>query len=67
VQIAKYVAPNEAPEAAADGVLAAAVFVDASGGLNVAEIDRQIEWYKQQKLVAPGVQSAAFVDTQFLQ
>lgn len=62
--IAKYVAPGD-PDGT-ESVLAAAVFVDASGALNLPGIDEQIAWYQAQKLVNPGVQSATFVDPSFL-
>lgn len=63
--IAKYVSPSQVPEAAAPGVIAGAVFVDATAKLDVNDIDRQIAWYKQEKLVSDNVVSSAFVDTSF--
>jgi NitT/TauT family transport system substrate-binding protein len=63
--IAKHIYPNDAIEAAVPKLVASAVYVDASAKLNPAEIDRQIAWYKSEKLVADSVDSKAFVDTSF--
>jgi NitT/TauT family transport system substrate-binding protein len=63
--IAKHVYPGDAIEVATPKLIASAVYVDASGKLDVAEIDRQIAWYKAEKLVADSVDSKAFVDTSF--
>ena len=63
--IAKYVAPSQSPEVAAPGVIAGVVFVDSTAKLDVADIDRQIAWYKREKLVSDNVASGAFVDTSF--
>jgi NitT/TauT family transport system substrate-binding protein len=63
--IAKYTAPNEAAEVAVPKLIASAVFVDATAKLDAAGIDRQIAWYKAEKLVADSVDSKTFVDTSF--
>jgi NitT/TauT family transport system substrate-binding protein len=63
--IAKHIYPNDTVEAALPKLIASAVYVDATGKLDVAEIDRQIAWYKSEKLVADSVDSKAFVDTSF--
>jgi NitT/TauT family transport system substrate-binding protein len=63
--IAKHIYPNDAADIAVPKLTASAVYVDASGKLDPAEIDRQIAWYKAEKLVAETVDSKTFVDTSF--
>jgi NitT/TauT family transport system substrate-binding protein len=63
--IAKHIYPNDAVEVAVPKLTASAVYVDASAKLDPAEIDRQIAWYKAEKLVGDTVDSKAFVDTSF--
>jgi NitT/TauT family transport system substrate-binding protein len=63
--IAKHTAPTETADIAVPKLIAAAVFVDASAKLDVADIGRQISWYKQEKLVADSVETNAVVDTSF--
>ena len=64
-QIAKYVYANEAAETAAPKILASAVYVEPSARLDIADIERQIAWYKKEKLVTPNVEAKAFVDLTF--
>ena len=63
--LAPYVYPTDHSDAAVDNVLASVVFVDPDGRLDPAEIDGQIRWYQEQKLVVAGLQAASFVDTAF--
>jgi NitT/TauT family transport system substrate-binding protein len=63
--IARHIYPNDAVDAAVPKLTSSAVFIDASAKLDPAEIDRQIAWYKSEKLVAETVDSKAFVDTSF--
>ena len=63
--VAKYVYPGDTAAKATPNIIASAVFVDASAKLDVADIDRQIDWYKKEKLVDAKVMSSAFVDTSF--
>ena len=60
-----YIYPSDHSEGAVDNVLAAVVFVDPEGRVDAAEIDSQIRWYQQQKLVVPGLQASGFVDPSF--
>ena len=63
--VGKYAFPGDTPDKAVPKILAAIVFVDATAALDIAEIDRQIAWYKKEKLVDAKVDSKAFVDTSF--
>jgi NitT/TauT family transport system substrate-binding protein len=63
--IAGHIYPNDAVEAAVPKLTASAVYVDASAKLDPAEIDRQLAWYKSEKLVADTVDSKTFVETSF--
>jgi NitT/TauT family transport system substrate-binding protein len=64
-QIAKYVYPSDPAAQAAKNVIASAVFCDAAGHIDVADIERQIAWYKSEKLVDASVEAKNFVDTSF--
>lgn len=64
-QIGKYVYPSDPPEVAAKKVIAAAVYCDPNGRIDVADVERQIAWYKSQKLVDASVDAKAFIDTSF--
>lgn len=63
--IAKYVFIGLPPDVATDKIIHSAVFVDASGKINLADIERQIAWYKSLKLVNPDVDAKTFVDQEF--
>jgi len=65
-QIGKYVYPSDPPAEAAKKVIASAVYCDPAGRLDVADIERQIAWYKSQKLVDASVDAKAFVDPSFI-
>lgn len=64
-QIGKYVYPSDPPAEAAKKVVAAAPYVDPQGRIDVADIERQIAWYKSEKLVDAGVESRNVLDTSF--
>jgi NitT/TauT family transport system substrate-binding protein len=64
-QIAKYVYPSDPPTEAAKNVIASAVFCDPTGRVDVADVERQIAWYKSEKLVDPDVDAKNFVDASF--
>lgn len=63
LEIGKYVYPSDPPAEAARKVIAAAVYCDPAGKVDIADIDRQISWYKSQKLVDASVETKAVVDT----
>jgi NitT/TauT family transport system substrate-binding protein len=65
-QIAKYVYPTEAAAKAATLVEASAFYVDPQARLDVADILKQIAWYKAQGLVAPEVDGRSFLDLSFV-
>jgi NitT/TauT family transport system substrate-binding protein len=65
VQLATYIYPNDAADKAVANIMAAVVYVEASAKLDPADIERQIAWFKKEKLVADGVDAKAFVDTSF--
>lgn len=64
-QIAKHIYPSETAAQAVPKILASVVFVEATGVLNRADIERQITWYKTQKLVDAKVDAQAVVDMSF--
>ena len=64
-QIGKYVYPSDPPAEAAKKVVAAAPYVDPQGRIDVADIERQIAWYKSEKLVDAGVEPRNVLDTSF--
>lgn len=57
-----YIYPTDHTDAAVENILASVVFVDPAGKVDTAEIDSQIRWYQEQKLVVPGLQASSFVD-----
>jgi NitT/TauT family transport system substrate-binding protein len=65
-QIAKYVYPTEPAAKAATLVEASAFYVDPQARLDVADILKQIAWYKAQGLVAPEVDGRSFLDLSFV-
>ena len=65
IEIGKYVYPSDAPAEAAKKVIASAVYCDPTGKIDVADVDRQIAWYKKEKLVDASVESKNFIDTTF--
>lgn len=64
-QIGKYVYPSDPPAEAAKKVIGSAVYCDPTGKLDVANIEKQIAWYKKEKLVDASVDAAKFIDTSF--
>lgn len=64
-QIGKYVYPSDPPDVAAKKVMGSAVFCDPNGKIDMADIERQIAWYKSENLVDAAVDPKAFVDTSF--
>lgn len=63
--IARYVYPGDQPEKSTPAVIAAAGFVDAAARLDVADIERQVNWYQKEKLVDARVSAAQVVDASF--
>lgn len=66
-QIGKYVYPSDTPEEAARKVIESAPYCDPEGRIDVADIERQIAWYKSEKLVDAGVEARGVVDLSFTQ
>lgn len=64
--IGKYVFPSDPPAVAAKKVFDSAVYLDPTGKLDVADIEKQIAWYKAEKLVDAGVDGKAFIDASFV-
>jgi NitT/TauT family transport system substrate-binding protein len=64
--IGKYVYPSDAPAEAARKVIESAVYCDPQGRVDVADIERQIAWFKKEKLVDAAVEARAVVDTSFV-
>jgi NitT/TauT family transport system substrate-binding protein len=64
--IARYVYPGKPVGSAAITVEAGAYFIDAQARLDVADLERQIAWYKSQGLVDPGVDARNVVDLSFV-
>jgi NitT/TauT family transport system substrate-binding protein len=63
--IARYVYPNRGESAAAT-VEASAYFIEPQARLDVADIERQIAWYKSQGLVDKSVNAREGVDLGFV-
>jgi NitT/TauT family transport system substrate-binding protein len=63
--IARYVYPDRGDSGAA-AVEAAAYFIEPQGGLDVADIERQIAWYKAQGLIDKSVNAREVVDPTFI-
>jgi len=66
-EIGKYVFASDPPDVAAKKVIAAAVYCDPDGKLDVANIEQQVAWYKSEKLVDAGLDAKAILDTGFTQ
>jgi len=64
-QIGKYVYPSDQPAEAAKKVIDSAVFCDPTGKIDVADLERQIAWFKKEKLVDASVDGKTFIDTSF--
>lgn len=64
--IAKYVYPSEPAAKAATLVEASAFYVDPQAKLDVADILKQIAWYKEHGLVAAEVDGRATLDLSFV-
>lgn len=64
-QIAKYVYPSDPADQGAAKVIASAPYCDPTGKLDLAGIEKQIAWYKSEKLVDENVDAKAFVDLGF--
>jgi NitT/TauT family transport system substrate-binding protein len=62
--IARYVYPDRG-EGGAAAVEAAAYFIEPQAGLDVADIERQIAWYKAQGLIDKNVDAREVVDPSF--
>jgi NitT/TauT family transport system substrate-binding protein len=63
--IAKYVYPGEVPDKAAALVEASTFYVDPQARLDVADIERQVNWYKSQGLVDLTADPRNFIDLSF--
>lgn len=61
-QIGKYVYPSDPPAEAAKKVISSAVYCDPTGKLDMANVEKQIAWYKKEKLVDASVDATRFVD-----
>ena len=64
--VAKQVYPSEPADKAAALVEASTFYVDPQARLDVADIEKQVAWYKSQGLVDAGVDPASFIDLSFL-
>ncbi|WP_406854917.1 ABC transporter substrate-binding protein [Alsobacter sp. KACC 23698] len=64
--IAKSVYPGEPAETAVPKVRASAFYVDPQARLDVADLLRQVEWYKQQGLVDQAVDAKSMLDLSFI-
>lgn len=65
-QIAKHVYPNDPPERGVELTKSASIFIDERARLDVADIHRQIEWYKGQNLVNAAVDPRVTLDLGFV-
>jgi NitT/TauT family transport system substrate-binding protein len=65
--VAKYVAPGQDSQKAADTVEASTFYVDPQARLDVGDIHRQVAWFKSQGMIDASVDPAAFIDLSFVQ
>lgn len=63
--IARYVYPDRGLDAAA-AVELGAYYIDPQGRLDIADIGRQIAWYKSQGLIDKTIDARAVVDLSFV-
>jgi NitT/TauT family transport system substrate-binding protein len=63
--IAKYVYPGDSREKAVPLVKSSAFFVDAQARLDVADIMKQVAWYKAENLVEANVDATSILDLSF--
>ncbi|MDP2295784.1 MAG: ABC transporter substrate-binding protein [Pseudolabrys sp.] len=63
--IARYVYPGRAPAAAVPTVEVGAFYIEPQAAFDVADIERQIAWYKAQGLVESGVDAGKVIDSSF--
>ena len=63
--IARYVYPDRG-ESTAAAVEAGAFFIEPQARLDVADVERQIAWYKAQGLIDKGVNARDVVDPNFV-
>ena len=64
-EIGKYVYASDQPADAAKKVIGSAVYCDPNGKIDLADVEKQIAWYKSEKLVDASVDAKNFVDTSF--
>lgn len=64
--VARYVYPGRPLGDAAATVESGAFYMDAQARLDLADIERQVEWYKAQGLIEKSVDAANVVDASFL-
>lgn len=64
--VGKYVYPSDTPQQAAPKVKASAFYADPQARLDVADINQQVVWLKEQKLVDQGVDPKTFLDLTFI-
>jgi NitT/TauT family transport system substrate-binding protein len=67
VMVAKYVAPGQDPQKAADRVEASTFYVDPQARLDVGDIHRQVAWFKSQGMIDASVDPKSFIDLSFVQ
>lgn len=65
-EIGKYVYPSDQPADAAKKVIGSAVYCDPTGKIDLTDVEKQIAWYKSEKLVDAAVDAKAFIDTSFV-
>ena len=63
--IARYVYPSQPVNKASATVEAGAYFMDSQARLDAADIARQVEWYKSQKLIDGGIDPRDVIDMSF--
>lgn len=65
--VAKYVAPGQDPQQAAQRVEASTFYVDPQARLDVGDIHKQVAWFKAQGMIDKSVDPAAFIDLGFVE
>jgi NitT/TauT family transport system substrate-binding protein len=64
-RIARYVFPGQALESAAGTVEAGIYNMDREARLDLADLARQVAWYKSQSLIGAEVEARSIVDASF--
>lgn len=63
--VARYAFPGQPPATAAAAVMSAALYMDPQARLDMADLARQVAWYKTQGLIDSNIEADKLVDLSF--